>query len=216
MPKTALPHSTPAHLKNLSCLLALDPRLKAVHEIAGDFPPRTFPPGFAGLARIVIGQQVSVASATAIWTRLIALTNATTAEGFLALGETGLAGVGLSRPKLATLNGVASSIASGELDLHAIARLPADAAIAELTALKGIGPWSAEIYLMFCADHPDIFPAGDLALQKAVAHALRLDPLPTRDALVKLTAAWTPYRSTAALLFWKFYAAINQREAVPV
>lgn len=206
----------PIHLKDLPGLLLLDKRLKVVHKTAGDFPPRAFEPGFAGMARIVIGQQVSIASAAAIWGRLQAVSQATTADGFLSLGETGLAGVGLSRSKYTTLSHVARAIVSGQLDLDTITRLPADTAIAELTQLKGIGPWSAEIYLMFCADHPDVFPAGDLALRKAVGHALGLDSVPSREALIELTQAWAPYRSTAARLFWQFYSVTLRRQAMPV
>jgi len=212
-----VPSPEPADpLQHLPSLLKLDRRLRATYKLAGDFPPRSREPGFGGLARIVVGQQVSVASANAIWARLAALPRATTAEGFLALDEAGLAGVGLSRNKFATLRGVASAITSGTLDLNTVSRMPAETAIDELTKCKGIGPWSAEIYLMFCAGHPDIFPAGDLALQKAVGRAFGIDPLSTRPALAQIASAWAPYRSTAALLFWHFYAVVNQRQGQPI
>ena len=81
-------------------------------------------------------------------------------------------------------------------------------------AVSGIGPWTAEIYLMFCAGHPDIFPAGDLALQKAVGDAFNIDPHPDRRALIAIAAKWAPYRATAALLFWRFYAARRSREGL--
>jgi DNA-3-methyladenine glycosylase II len=200
--------------RHLERLLALDPRLAAVHVVSGPFPPRTAPPGFAGLARIVCGQQVSVASADAIWGRLVQREGATTPAGFLALGEAGLQGVGLSRSKFVTLTALAEALIAGDLDLDAIERLPADEAIAALTRHKGIGPWTAEIYLMFSGGHPDIFPAGDLALQKAVGEAFGLDPYPDRRALIAIAADWAPHRATAALLFWRFYAARRNREGL--
>ncbi|HEY9281740.1 MAG TPA: DNA-3-methyladenine glycosylase [Eoetvoesiella sp.] len=199
---------------HLQSLLRLDPRLSTIHGIAGAFSARIGTPGFAGLARIVCGQQLSVASANAIWNRLEAQPGGSTPEGFLSLGEEGLRGVGLSRSKRSTLRGLAEVVVAGNLDFAAIERLPAEAAIAQLTAYKGIGPWTAEIYLMFCAGHPDIFPAGDLALQKAVGDALGIEPHPDRRALTEIAARWAPHRATAALLFWRFYAARRQREGV--
>lgn len=201
-------------MQRLQSLLRLDPRLAAVHDIAGPFPPRVGKPGFAGLARIVCGQQVSVASANAIWGRLEAKPGGATPRGFLDLGEEGLRGVGLSRNKQRTLQGLAEAIIAGDLDFSVVNGLDAEAAIEQLTRHKGIGPWTAEIYLMFCAGHPDIFPAGDLALQKAVGDAFGIEPYPDRRALMAIAAAWAPHRATAALLFWRFYAALRNREGL--
>ena len=200
--------------QHLASLLQLDPRLSKVHSIAGAFQPRIGMPGFAGLARIVCGQQVSVASANAIWSRLEAQPGASTPEGFLSLGEEGLRGVGLSRGKHLTLKTLAEKIVVGDLDFDALEGLSADEAIAELTAHKGIGPWTAEIYLMFCAGHPDIFPAGDIALQKAVGDALTPGQYPDRAQLIGIATAWSPYRATAALLFWRFYRKLRQRDGL--
>ena len=121
--------SPEAVMRELELLLARDGRLAAVHAAAGTFGPRTAPPGFAGLARIVCGQQVSVASADAIWRRLAAKPGGTIPEGFLALGAEGLAGVGLSRAKFVTLTALAEAVVAGELDFSAIEALPADEAI---------------------------------------------------------------------------------------
>ena len=202
--------------RHLKSLLKLDPRLEKVHDIAGPFSLRTRAPGFAGLARIVCGQQLSVASADAIWGRFTTRLGTVTAKGFQALEAGGLQGVGLSRGKHATLAGVAEAELAGRLDFTAIASLPAEAAIASLTRYKGIGPWTAEIYLMFCAGHPDIFPAGDLALRNAVADAFDIEPYPTPRALARMASEWAPYRATAALLFWRFYAARRHRDGLPV
>jgi DNA-3-methyladenine glycosylase II len=100
------------------------------------------------------------------------------------------------------------------LDFAAIETLPAAEAVAALCKIKGIGPWTAEIYLMFCAGHPDIFPAGDLALQKGVAHALELGERIAAPDLVALAEAWAPHRHAAALLFWRYYAAMKNREGI--
>lgn len=202
--------------RHLKKLLKLDPRLVEVSKIAGSFPPRKAPAGFAGLARIVCGQQLSVASADAIWSRLEARPNGTTAEGFLALGEEGLKGVGLSGTKYRTITNLAAEVVKGTLDFAAIEALPAEEAIAELTKHKGIGPWTAEIYLMFCAGHPDVFPSGDLALQKAAQDAFRMRKHPERKKLIKIADAWAPHRATAALLFWRYYAARRHRKVVPL
>jgi DNA-3-methyladenine glycosylase II len=188
--------------RHLASLLALDPRLQAVHHVAGEVLPRSRAPGFEGLARIICGQQVSVASADAIWSRLEA--------------RDGLQGVGLSRSKYLSITAVAQAIVTGDLDLDAVAALPAEDAIASLTGHRGVGPWTAEIYLMFCAGHPDIFPSGDLALQKAVGEAFGIAPCPDRRALAAMAESWAPYRAAAALLFWRFYAATRQRDALPV
>jgi DNA-3-methyladenine glycosylase II len=202
--------------RDLQRLLALDSRLLAVHRVAGSVRPRTRPAGFQGLARIICGQQLSVRSADAIWARLVDRGGAQSAQAFLDLEEAGVQGVGLSRTKYAYLRTVAEAVACGSLDLAAVADLPADAAVAAMVRHRGIGPWTAEIYLMFCAGHPDVFPVGDLALRKAVSEAFALDPPIGGKALSELAAGWAPYRSTAALLFWQFYAAVRQRQGIPV
>jgi DNA-3-methyladenine glycosylase II len=199
---------------HLQSLLQLDPRLFEVCRVAGPFSLRSREPGFSGLARIVCGQVVSVASANAVWRRLSELPNGTEPEGILILGEDGLRGAGLSGGKARTLMNLARAISTGDLDLASVETLPTSAALAELTRHKGIGPWTAEIYLMFCAGDPDIFPAGDLALQKAVSDALLIEPLVDSRTLASIAADWAPHRATAALLFWRFYAATRGRQGI--
>jgi DNA-3-methyladenine glycosylase II len=106
---------------------------------------------------------------------------------------------------------IAEAVVAGTLDFDLVEKLPADEATAYLVAHKGIGPWTAEIYLMFCSGHPDIFPAGDLALQKAVGHALGMDHSPGAKELIEIARAWSPYRHAAALLFWKYYASVLRK-----
>lgn len=202
--------------QHLEQLLAHDPRLVAVSQVAGPLQPRMHPPGFEGLARVICGQQLSVASADAIWQRFKARQAASSPQAFLDLGEAGLAGVGLSRSKFETIQTVARALQAGELDLAVIARQPADQALQSLVRYKGIGPWTAEIYLMFCAGHPDVFPAGDLALRKGVADALGLGSAPAVAELGRIALGWAPWRSVAALLFWRYYGALRHKEALPV
>lgn len=206
---------TPERLADhLERLLGIDPRLAIVAERAGPVELRRRAPGFAGLAHVICGQQLSVASANAIWTRFAALPGALDPAGFLALGDEQIRRAGFSAAKLATLRGVAAAMLDGRLDFAEIDALPASDAIASLGTLRGIGPWTAELYLMFCAAHPDIFPAGDLALQKAVQHGLGLASRPSGRELAALSAAWSPHRATAALLFWRYFAIVNRRDGV--
>lgn len=194
----------------VTALTAADPRLAAVVARAGQVPLRRRPGGFEGLAAIVTAQQVSTASGEAIWARFRAALEPFTPEGFLALDEAAHRAIGLSRPKIRTLTGVAEAFRSG-FDIAALHDLPAEAAIAELVRLKGIGPWTAEIYLLFCIGHPDVFPAGDLALQVAVQAGLGLPERPGEKALRAIALPWSPWRGIAARLFWAYYRA--EREA---
>ncbi|MEC9343376.1 MAG: DNA-3-methyladenine glycosylase 2 family protein [Pseudomonadota bacterium] len=203
--------------RGVAALLAADHRLRAVVEAAGEVPLRLSTPDFAGLARIVISQQVSTASAAAIHGRLLALVDPLEAGALAACEDSVFRQAGLSRPKQRTLVGAAEAVLDGRLDLPALARMPADDAMAALTGVKGIGPWTAEIYLLFCGGHPDIFPTGDLALQEAVRAALALEGRPGDRELRRIAAAWSPWRGVAARLFWAYYRAIKGGgDALPV
>lgn len=200
----------------MAALMAADARLIPVAEVAGPVPLRRRPPGFDGLARIVCGQQLSVASAAAIWRRMEAYGSPLTAERFLSVDDTTWRATGLSAGKLKTLRGVAIAEAEGRLSCTALADHPADEATAQLTALPGIGPWTAEIYLLFCAGHPDIWPGGDLALQVALAEAFGLNGRPTDKVARGLAAPWSPWRGVAARLMWAYYGARRAgRQAQP-
>jgi DNA-3-methyladenine glycosylase II len=167
------------------------------------------------MTRVICGQQLSVASASAIWARFAQLPGALEPEGYLRLSEAEVRGVGFSLGKFRTVRALAEAHLAG-LDLGALERLPAEEAIAALCEIKGVGPWTAEVYLMFCAGHPDIFPAGDLALQKAVGHAFGLAERPAGKALSAIAEPWAPYRHTAALLFWRYYAAKGLSAGAPL
>jgi DNA-3-methyladenine glycosylase II len=202
--------------EGVSALRLIDPRLEPVIERAGEIPLRLNEAGFAGLAHIIVSQMVSRASADAIWRRMVAGTGVMTAERFLAVDEATLSSFGLSNAKRTTLLSIAAAVAAGELDLIELSQLEPIVAMQRLTALKGIGPWTAEVYLMFCGGHADIFPAGDVALQAAVMHAFALDARPSRNELAERARFWSPWQSVAARVFWAYYAAITRRDALPI
>jgi len=201
---------------HLAALIALDPRLAAVTERAGAFEVRHSPGGFAGLARMVTGQQVSTQSADAIWGRFSQLEGALEPASYLLLSEEIVRKSGQSGAKYRTIRAIAEAVSAGDFDFTPLSELPAEEAIAALTKLKGIGPWTAEIYLMFSAQHPDIFPAGDVALQRAVEWAFGLPGKPLVKDLITLAKSWSPHRSTAALLFWRYYRAVRNKEGISV
>lgn len=201
--------------EGLAWLTGSDRRLARVAKAAGPIPLRRTTPGFAGLARVVIGQQVSTASAAAIWGRFETAFPDGRPETFAAADEATLRAVGLSGAKIATLRAVAAAHAEG-LDLDGLAALPGDEAHARLTALRGIGPWTADVYLLFCLGHADVFPAGDLALRNAVADAFRRDgPVPIPE-LQAMAVEWSPWRAVAARLFWAYYRARRNVAAAPL
>lgn len=210
-PLTDRMNSPEALQRHMRALLRLDPRLRAIAKIAGAFEIRLSPGGFPGLVRIICGQQLSVASARAIYGRYAELPGAAEAAGYLKLDEATIRGVGFSAGKYRTVKAIAEAVVAGALDFSKVETLPADEAAAYLIAHKGIGPWTAEIYLMFCSGQPDIFPAGDLALQKAVGHALGMDHSPPAKELIEIARQWTPHRHAAALLFWKYYAVVIRK-----
>lgn len=203
--------STDILSRQLRALLRRNPSLRPIARQAGAFDIRLTPGGFPGLTRVICGQQLSVASARAIWARFAALPGALDPATYLTLDEAAIRAVGFSAAKYRTVRTVAAAIVNGELDFEQLEALPADEAVAYLTAQNGIGPWTAEIYLMFCSGHPDIFPAGDLALQKAVGHALGMDHAPSAKELIEIARRWSPYRHAAALMFWRYYAAVMKK-----
>jgi DNA-3-methyladenine glycosylase II len=199
----------------LASLLEVDPRFSRILSIAGRPPLRRRPDGFAGLASIVVAQQLSTASARAILGRLTAVFDPLDHSAILRARRDKLARLGLSAPKIRTLKGIAKAIDEGDLDLAALITLPADEAHRVLTALHGIGPWSADIYLLFCLGHADAWPAGDLALQEAVRLAFSLKTRPTTKAMGPLAEGWRPWRGAAACLLWSYYRVSKQREGAP-
>jgi len=200
----------------LAALVAADPRLVPVAAMAGRLPLRRRAGGFPGLASIVVSQQLSTASANAIWGRLAAAYDPFTPQALIRARASRLAGLGLSAPKIRSLKEIAKAIAGGRLDCESLPDLPAEAAHAALCAVHGIGPWSADIYLLFCLGHPDAWPAGDLALQEAARLAFALPGRPTTKETVVLAETWRPWRGVAARLLWAYYRAVKQRDPMPL
>ncbi|RCW26040.1 DNA-3-methyladenine glycosylase II [Ciceribacter lividus] len=190
----------------LAELCRIDPRLRAIHATVDRLPLRLMEPGFAALAQIVVSQMVSRASADAIWGRLVGATGEPTAPNYLSLDQAAVGRLGLSRAKAATLRGIAEAVVAGELDLGSFGGRDAEEVVGVLTSYRGIGPWTAEVYLMFCAGHPDVFPAGDVALRIAVGKAFGHGERLSRSAVTLIAEAWRPWRSIAARLFWAYYA----------
>jgi DNA-3-methyladenine glycosylase II len=200
----------------LAHLAEVDADLERAIRLVGTPPPRARPPGFATLLQIIIGQQLSTASAEAIWRRLVAAVEPLTPEGFLALDDDGLRAIGFSRAKVLYGRGLAQMVADGKLDLRAIARRPDEEAIATLVQVRGFGRWSAEVYLLFCLGRPDVLPADDLALLAAAQRVKRLPERPTPNQFRALAEPWRPWRSVAPRLLWHYYRRAPLAEAADV
>ena len=196
----------------LAALRARDPVLdRAVRE--GSTPTlRLREGGLPGLVAIVVGQQVSTASAAAILGRLRAAVPGLDARSIAEASDATLLGAGLSRAKLRTIRALAEAAGGGRLDFAALAAQPVDEAHAFLRGHHGIGPWTADLYLFFCLGHPDIMPAGDLALQEAARLLLDLPARPDARALAALAERWSPWRGVAALVLWGHYRRLKGRE----
>ena len=202
--------------RELVALAKLDSRLEHVISQAGEVPLRRTSADFAGLAHIVVGQLISVVAASRIWERLQKVVSPFESEVLLSKSDEELFGAGLSNAKMRTLRAVATEIQNG-LILEDAVTWPGDVAHKRLCEIKGIGPWSADVFLLFCAGHPDVFPVGDVALQAAVQHAFGLDARPKGTGFADIAAVWAPHRGTAARLFWAYYREMkNGREVLPV
>jgi len=199
----------------LAALAAQDPRLVEVVAASGPVTLRRRPGGFEGLVRIVMAQQLSTASADAIWTRLRAAYEPFDHTALLRARTAKLQRVGLSAPKIRTVKAIARAVADGEIAFEALAGMPADEAHAVMTKVHGVGPWTTDIYLLFCLGHGDAWPAGDLALQEAARIALALEARPTAKQMVTLGEAWRPWRGVAAHLLWAYYRVLKRRDPVP-
>ncbi len=193
------------------------PHLRRVHDLTGDPPLRRRPAGFEGLARIIVGQQLSIASAAAIWSRLEVAVAPVSAATILAASDDILRGAGLSTAKIRTLRNMAQAAAGGSLPIESMGTLSDEAIHEQLTSVSGIGPWTADIFIMFCLGRRDAFAAGDLALQVAADGALGLGYRPGAPELLELAERWRPWRGVAARLLWAFYPILkNRRTGAPI
>ena len=213
---TSFIHTEADLAAGMAALVLQDPRLAAVLEKSGMPGLRRRADGFAGLASIVVSQQVSRASANAIWDRLTAACDPFDHTAVLRARPAKLARAGLSAPKIRTLKAIAKAIDLGELDLPSLVEMPADEAHAALTAVHGIGPWTADVYLLFCLGHADTWPAGDLALQEAARLLLALKTRPTPKEMGPLAESWRPWRGAAACMLWSYYRIAKQRDGAPI
>lgn len=190
-------------------LAAHEPRFARAHELAGPLPLRRRAGGFPALLKTICAQQLSVASADAVWNRLD-VAGATEAEALRGMDEAALRACGLSGQKIR----YAHALAVADIDYGALADLPEEEAIARLTAVKGIGVWTAEIYLMFSVGRADVLAAGDLALQEAARILFDLEARPKDRELREMALSWSPWRAVAARILWAYYRVAKQREGV--
>ena len=190
---------------HIGSLTQAHPMFEPLRQAAGSVPVRWLDRGFKGLVFVVTGQQISVAAGRAIFGRLEAALGDITAETVAAASDDVLRAAGYSAPKMRTLRALQEAAMAGNLDLDALEEQSAEDAILSLCNIKGIGPWTAEVYLLFAAGHPDIFPAADVALQESARLAFALDARPATRDLREMSDAWTPWRSAAARLLWAYY-----------
>ncbi|MDQ1525125.1 MAG: DNA-3-methyladenine glycosylase [Pyrinomonadaceae bacterium] len=196
-------------------LAARDRDLARLHAEFGTPPVWFREPGFPTLVHIILEQQVSLASAQVAFTRLVALTSSPlTPESFLALDDAELKGAGFSRQKIVYGRHLAEAVAGGRLNLEAFGGMDDEAVKAELTSVKGIGAWTADIYLLMSLRRPDAWPTGDLALAVAMQEVKRLAARPAPVELEEMAEAWRPWRAVGARLLWHHY--LQRRAAAAV
>jgi DNA-3-methyladenine glycosylase II len=201
---------TKATLRDAVDILARrDPLLATLASRWGVPPLWARPQGFATLVRIILEQQVSLASAATLYRRLETHAGAMTPPAIARLGVQGLRDFGLTRQKAAYVHGLAERVASGILDLRAVARAADTDARAMLLAVPGLGPWSVDIYQLMALRHPDVWPQGDLALAITLRELLGLPANPSRETQREIAARWTPWRSVAARLVWAEYLGVR-------
>ena len=187
-------------------LQIIDPRFVKVVKVVGQPPLRRCKDGFESLVDIIVAQQVSRASADAIAARMQENLRPYSPEGFQGFSDETYVAQGLSRPKIRTFRALSNALCFGDLDLGSLRGLSDEDVMAALMRVKGIGPWTAEIYLLTCLGRADVWPAGDLALQVGVQMICHLENRPSADDTRKIASAWQPWRAVAARLTWSYYA----------
>ena len=209
--KSPVPLDERALVRAVRALARAEPRFAHIVKRYG--PPPLWPrePGFETLVLLMLEQQVSLAQARAMYARIARATDAVTPANLAALGEAGLRALGVTRQKSAYLAALAQQLERRSLDLDALASLPDDDAAAALDALHGVGPWTAQCYLLFALRRSDVFPAADLALMESVRHLWKLRARPSPEALARRARAWSPHRAVAARLLWHHYLSERGR-----
>lgn len=193
-------------------LAAADAALAIADAAVPPFAWRVRPGGFAGLSQMILAQQVSTAAANAIWSRFETGLGAVTPDRVLSVDEAELKRYGLSGQKARYVRAIAEAHASGLADFDRLPQYPDETAIAALTAIKGVGRWTAELYLLFCEARLDAFPAGDLALQEGLRMAEGAGVRLNEKGLYVRAEAWRPYRGVAAHLLWAYYGLMKRRD----
>lgn len=186
-----------------------DPDLARIHRQYGPPPMWAREPGFATLVKIILEQQVSLSSAQAAFNRLSELVRPLTPEGLLQLDDATLKACGFSRQKTGYARGLAQDILSGKLDLNALGNMDDESVRAALMRVKGIGVWSADIYLLMALKRADIWPRGDLALAQSMRRVKELQAIPSQEEMGEISRAWQPWRAVAARFLWHDYLSRN-------
>lgn len=192
-------------LDGVRALVDQDRALARIVERHGAPPLWSRPRGFATLTRIILEQQVSLASGAAMYARIDAALGGLSPTTVALVGRTGLQTLGVTRQKAAYIAALAEQVESGALPLDSLGRLPDERAAELLVAVPGIGPWTASIYLLMALRRPDVWPPGDLALHKALARLRRRQAIPTSDEARAFAARWRPWRAVAARILWHAY-----------
>ncbi len=208
------PHPPASAQIALNALIEEHQDLATIIERAGPLPWRTRTPGFPGLLQAIVAQMISNQAAAAIWGRLRALPGALEPSGLQLLPDEALRGAGLSRPKVAHARVLAEVFLDGTLSAAGLEAMGDDEAIAAIASIKGLGIWTAEIYLLFALQRMDVFPAGDIALAAAAAELKQLSGRPDPKALRLLAESWRPARSLAARLLWHHWRHLTGRPAL--
>ena len=208
------PHPPAAARAALARLTEADADLARILAQAGPLPWRTRAPGFPGLLQAIVAQQISNQAAAAIWGRLHTIPGALDPARFHALSDDALRFAGLSRPKVLHARALAAAFRDGTLHPDRIAAMDDEEAIAAIAAIRGLGRWTAEVYLLFALGRHDVFPAGDVALAAAFAHLKGLDARPKPQALRMLAEPWRPARALAARLLWHHWRFVTGRPAL--
>ena len=196
-------------VEGMDWLAARCPKMKVAYGLTGPLPLRRKPDGFAELLSAIVGQQVSIASAAAIWGRMKDA-GMTTPDACRAASEDQLRAIGLSRQKIRYTH----ELAKAGIDFDALRDMPTDRVIKTLVAVPGIGPWTAEVYTMFSLGRADVFAPGDLALQEAARILYDLPERPKEKAFRVMAQEWTPWRSVAARLLWAYYRVSKNKDGI--
>lgn len=203
---------TPEIKAALAELVSRDPSLAKARDVAGILPDRRQKPNLQTLMKLIVGQQISVAAAAAIWARMLDGIKPFSAKRFLELDDESLRQMGLSRSKVAYCRNLAEAVRSRKLTIGRFPEMSNDEIVGQLVAIRGIGTWTAEVFLLFAMQRDDVFPADDLALQVAVQDLYSLEKRPSRRVVLQHAEGWRPHRGAAARLLWRYYGVTRKRQ----